>query len=109
MKLKDEAAWNSWQANNQDAYGGACVIVARRVMEILDEGQPFDCHEIITRADNETDTGGITGYMAGAVATMISQCHERGEEFRKQWNGDYGHTGEGVVNPAIITINVPDA
>lgn len=114
MKLKDEALWQEWVNNNQDAYGKACVDVARRVMEILDDGEPFDTHEIICRADREVKAGGITGYMAGCVASMVSQCHERGEEFRRKWNGDnqIGNEGDkanesgGVLNPALLNIEM---
>lgn len=50
--------------------------------------------------------------MAGCVAQMVSECHERGEEFRKQWNkdnqikdeGDKANDSGGVLNPAIISI-----
>jgi hypothetical protein len=112
MRIKNEEAWNGWVKANDDPYGGCCVRVAKRVMEILDEdttplhdGYWPDVHTphgIICKADNDIDAGGITGAMAGFVAQMISTCHERGEEFRKIWNKEYA--GEGVVNPAIITI-----
>ena len=112
MRIKNEEAWNGWVKANDDPYGGCCVRVAKRVMEILDEdttplhdGYWPDVHTphgIICKADNDIDAGGITVAMAGFVAQMISTCHERGEEFRKIWNKEYA--GEGVVNPAIITI-----
>lgn len=112
MKLKDEAAWMKFVENNQDAYGGDCVKVARRVMEILDEDQTFNCHEIICLANKESEAGGITGFMAGCVASMVSACHERGEEFRRQWNSDnqIGNEGDkandegGVLNPALLVV-----
>jgi hypothetical protein len=85
-KLKDEAAWQKWQDNNKDAYGNACIRVAREAMLELDAGKSFEAYSLITEADNRAKTGGITGEMAGYVASMISQCHERGEEFRKSWN-----------------------
>ena len=80
-------------------------------MEILDIETDFDPHEIICRADDETETGGITGFMAGAVASMVSQCHSRGEEFRKAWNHDIGKTtgqedSDGVLNPALVTFSL---
>jgi len=113
MKLKDEKSWKEWEANNTDNYGKACVDVARRVMEILDEGNDFDTYKIICQADKETGTGGITGFMAVCVAKMVSLCHERGEEFRRKWNCDNAIGGEGnkanesggVINPAILTID----
>ena len=87
MPIVETEKWNEWVASNEDPYGKACVDVARRVMEILDEEPgPFDHHGIIDRADEDVKAGGITGYMAGAVASMVSQCHSRGEEFRRQWN-----------------------
>jgi hypothetical protein len=113
MPITDNTAWASWVKANDDPYGGACIEVARRAMEILDE-EPgdFDTHKLICRADDETKAGGITGFMAGAVASMISKCHSRGEEFRRKWNKDYqiggegdkANEGSGVLNPALLTI-----
>ena len=109
-QLKDPEGWQECQDNNQDHYGGACVRVAYNVMKKLDEGDPItDIHQLICDAD---DVGGITGFMAGAVASIVSHCHERGEEFRRIWNGDVaiGDEGEranesgGVLNPAILNI-----
>lgn len=109
MPITNEKAWQHQVDINTDGYGGACIAVARRAMEILDE-EPgeFDCHSLICRADDDSKAGGITGFMAGCVAQIISQVHSRGEEFRKQWNGDHGVDEEkakgGVVNPAILTV-----
>ena len=113
MNLKNEEAWNKWVEINDDPYGCCCVNVARRVMELLDEtkeplhpGYAPDLltpHGLICKADEDIQAGGITGFMAGAVAQMVATCHERGEEFRKIWNGEY--KGKGVVNPASITLN----
>jgi len=109
MPIVKQEDWESWVKANEDPYGKACIDVARRVMEILDEEEGFDLHEIIRRADEDAQTGGITGFMAGCVAQMVSHCHSRGEEFRKAWNRDVGKaTGQedsdGVLNPAIITV-----
>jgi hypothetical protein len=113
MKLKDERAWLQWVNANRDPYGKACVDVARRIMEKLDNPTtPMDCHRLICDADKEIDAGGITGFMAGAVALMVSRCHERGEEFRRAWNkdvqigteGDKANESDGVLNPAILKI-----
>lgn len=106
MPVTNTEKWQTWKDNNQDAYGGCCVKVAEKAMEMLDkEGGEIDCHDLICRADKEAEAGGITGFMAGAVASMINQCHSRGEEFRKAWNAGYNVTSdEGVVNPAILTL-----
>lgn len=105
--------WDEWVENNQDPYGKCCVDVAREVMRLLDEREgDFDCHALITEAEQKIDAGGITGFMAGAVAQMVSHCHSRGEEFRRKWNLDtqIGTEGEkanesgGVLYPAILNI-----
>ena len=114
MNLKDEKSWNEWVANNTDPYGNACIKVARRVMELLDEDETplhngyhpdiHTAHGLICKADEDTNAGGITGFMAGAVAQMVSVCHVRGDEFRKSHNGDE-YDGDGVVNHAILTFS----
>ena len=112
MNLKNEKKWNDYVKKNQDPYGKACVDVARKVMEILDKNTSFDCHEIIWEADKEIKAGRITGFMAGCVACMVSECHVRGEEFREKWNihcqvgteGVEANKSGGVLNPALLNI-----
>jgi hypothetical protein len=112
MPITKMELWKTYEENNTGPYGKCCVDVARRVMEILDEEQPFDTHSIICQADDEIDAGGITGFMAGAVASMVSRCHSRGEEFRRLWNtdnqigseGDRANEDGGVLNPAVMVI-----
>lgn len=90
--------------------------VAREVMRMLDADltpvTKDTVHGLVCTADDNIKCGGITGFMAGAVATMVSQCHSRGEEFRRAWNsevqigneGDKVNDNGGVLNPAIITV-----
>lgn len=108
MKMKD---WEQHEKiNSNDEYGKCIIDVTREVMRRLDleEYKDFDCHGIICDADKFIDAGGITGFMAGCVAKIVSHCHSRGEEFKKKWNEGYGVDEEkakgGVVNPAIITV-----
>lgn len=108
--------------NNKDPYGKCCVDVARRVMQILDEnparpirknGNKFSPYEIIVQANHEIKAEGITGFMAGCVAQMVSNCHTRGSEFRRAWNLSYQIHVEGkkanrsgaILNPALITFS----
>jgi len=112
--IKDQEAWDKWVNNNKDSYGKASVDVAREVMKLLDteEYKEFDTHKIICDANKIIDAG-ITGFMAGCVSEMVSKCHSRGEEFRKQWNtdnqigdeGDKANKGGGVLNPALLNIS----
>ncbi len=83
-------------------------------MEILDEGKDYDCHDIICKADRNSKSGGITGFMAGCVAEMVSVCHIRGEDFRQKWNvdnqiGDEGKKANdsgGIINSALLSIDI---
>lgn len=113
MPIINKKEWEKHvKVNKDDPYSNACIMVARRVMELLDEVNEFDTHQIICQADKETEAGGITGFMAGAVASMVSQCHSRGEEFRKQWNldtqiqieGEEANKEGGTLNPALLNL-----
>ena len=111
--MKDKKAFDEWVKNNTDPYGKACVDVARQVMKLLDEDTTplvngyhpdiHTAHGLICKADEDINAGGITGFMAGAVAQMVTKCHERGEEFRRSHNGER-YKGKGVINHALITI-----
>ena len=103
MPISNPDDWERIQEVNQDPYSRACVDVARAAMEILDRGEPFDPHDLISQADRESGAGGITGFMAGAAASMISQCHSRGDEFRRAWNKDV--QSGGVLNPALLNVS----
>jgi hypothetical protein len=116
MPITNQEKWDIYVEKNDDPYGGCCINVAREVMRVLDtdeypEGK-IDTHKIICDADKNIKAGGITGFMAGAVASMVAQCHSRGQEFRLNWNNEHG-VGEddakgGTVNPAIMTIGEKD-
>jgi hypothetical protein len=107
--------WKEQVRINQDGYGKAVIDTARNVMEILDTGEPFNCHKIICDGDRGY---GITGFQAGCVAQLVSHVHSRGEEFRTQWNienqiGDEGERANksksgGVLNPALRNMEVKD-
>ena len=109
MPIIDNKKWADVVQLNDDPYSKCCVDVAAEVMRLLDlpEHAEFDCHAIINKADDDTKAGGLTGYMAGAVASMVAQCHSRGEEFKLQWNRGYGvdDATVGTVNPALVTID----
>ena len=107
MPITNIREWTNCEQLNSDPYGKACVDVARRVMELMDDDSiPLEPHDLICRADNEIGAGGITGFMAGCVANMVSTHHTRGAEFRQAWNALYDVQSEsGVVNPAVLTIN----
>lgn len=114
MPITRQKDWDVWVKGNTDPYGKCCVDVARKVMEILDEENEFDPHTIINQADDTTGSGGITGFMAGCIAQMVSRCHSRGDEFLSAWNGDVQCKDEGTkatekgvaLNLALLTIGI---
>ena len=114
MPIIKKEDWEKWvKTNALDPYSNCCVEVARKVMELLDDNnhKKFNANEIVGEADRLLDAG-ITGFMSGCVAQMVSHCHSRGEEFRKKWNketqiedeGDKANEGKGVLNPALLSI-----
>lgn len=106
MPITNKKDWETYVKKNKDEYGKCCVDIARKAMEILDEGYEIKYpNELITKAEKEVGEEGITGFMAGAISYMITRCHSRGEEWKKAWNKSYGDEGrEGVINPALVTV-----
>lgn len=107
LMTTDTKLWMECINNNQDPYGKCCVDYARdwgRLMQYyIHRGETVvECAE---RASHELGWYGITGFMYGAAVMMLSSCWKYGEELRKWHNKEYNHEGEGVVNPAVLTIN----
>ena len=59
--------------------------------------------DIAEKTSNDADKEGITGFMYGCAVQALVAFWEHGEELRQWHNGKYGHYGDGVVNPAILT------
>lgn len=107
LSISNLDIWNEYVEKNQDPYGKCAVDYARdwgRLMQYyMSNGESIQqCAE---RASHEIGWYGITGFMYGAAVQMLSQCWKHGEELRKWHNKEYNHEGDGVVNPAILTIN----
>jgi hypothetical protein len=110
--LKDkEQDYKDWYNKNLDPYGHAIFTFAERWAEMMEaaiESSEDGSMEVIIKiADgliSVADTEGITGYMYGAAVNILSKCWEYGEELRKWHNKEYGYDGDGVVNPAILTV-----
>lgn len=77
----------------------AIMLATEQVGEALDAGATPE------QAAEEMKDMGLTGYMAGMAALMVSSYNPRGEEFRVWWNEKYGaKEAKGTVNPAIVTV-----
>lgn len=106
MNVKNKKAWAQYKANNKDPYGAAVLSFAERWADLMEEkiksGQTLEA--IAKATSHEADTEGITGFMYGCAVQILSQVWERGESLRRWHNGEYGHNGDGVVNPAILAV-----
>lgn len=106
FEVSNPELWQKGLSNNQDPYG-ACICEyaegwAKLMQMEMANGIPLvDCAE---RTSFEMGFLGITGFMYGAAVSVLSACWKHGEALRKWHNKEYGHDGDGVVNPAILTI-----
>jgi hypothetical protein len=106
MKIKDVKVYEDWKAKNTDDYGSAIFRYAERWADLmeLEMANGAEIKDIAERLSNEADTEGITGFMHGVSVNVLSHCWEHGEELKKWYNGEYNYDGDGVVNPAILTV-----
>lgn len=107
-----EQEYKDWYSKNNDGYGRACFTFAERWADLM-EAEIEKSDDIIKcfadnadEASRKADTEGITGFMYGYAVNILSQCWEYGEYLRKWHNKEYDYDGDGVVNPAIMTVGV---
>lgn len=113
MKIRSgmEELYNRGYNNNLDPYGHGVYTFAERWAALMEkdiEASGNPAKSIIENAEkrsSEADTEGITGFMYGCAVNILSQCWEYGEILRKWHNKEYGYEGDGVVNPAILTVS----
>jgi len=108
MKLIKESEWNHFVEINQDGYGSAVVRFAERWADMMEQDieAGYKLWEIAKQTSIDADTEGITGFMYGCAVQILSDVWVYGEELRQWHNGRYGHSGDGVVNPAVLTISI---
>lgn len=104
---KDKAKeYEGFKQTNQDPYGACIVNYAERWADLMEEkindGVPIQ--DIAKTTSNIADIEGITGFMYGMAVNILSNFWEHGEALRTWHNKSYNHNGDGVVNPAILTI-----
>lgn len=64
--------------------------------------------EAAQRTTHTADTEGITGFMYGCAVRGLCDYWQHGEELRQWHNQQYGYSGDGLINPAIIHISSGD-
>lgn len=106
MKFIDEAGWNRTVQNNQDAYGSGVIRFAERWANMMEQEieKGSKLRDIAERTSHEADTEGITGFMYGCAVNILVHVWVYGEELRRWHNHEYDYDGDGVVNPAILTV-----
>ncbi len=113
MEISNIDAWESGKEKNTDSYGAAIYEYAEcwaRLMQAEIKKRGFERVDYVVMFGIAEETSlelgflGITGYMYGAAVSILSQCWVHGEELRKWHNKEYGQDGDGVVNPAVITL-----
>lgn len=112
MKIRPglEEMYQKWYNNNLDPYGHAVYTFAERWAELMEKdieecgGPTAAAIANFEKREREADTEGITGFMYGCAVGILSDCWEYGEVLRKWHNKEYNYEGDGVVNPAILTI-----
>lgn len=106
IDLIDREQWESWKAKNTDPYGQGIFEYAeswaKLMQKEISEGKTLT--DIAEHTSFQLGFMGITGFMYGAAVNILSNCWIHGETLRVWHNAKYKHHGDGVVNPAILTI-----
>ena len=81
------------------------TILWAQYMEYLMAKHNQKLADIWDRASHLADIDGITGFMYGCAVGLLSSVWKYGEELRIVHNRQYDYAGDGVVNPAILTVS----
>jgi hypothetical protein len=113
IEIIDLKEWNDWKAKNTDGYGACIFEYAEswaKLMQAEAEAKGYSSIDFVVLSGIAEETSyelgflGITGFMYGASVSILSKCWKYGEMLRKWHNKEYNHDGDGVVNPAIISV-----
>ena len=109
MKIKtsaEQAYQNFVEVNSNDGYSYAVVAYMIRWADLMEaemaKGKKLE--DIAEKTSRDADKEGITGFMYGCAVAALAEFWEYGEELRQWHNSKYGHHGDGVANPAILTV-----
>lgn len=107
IELKDKEGWDKSREANKSSYGKCTLDYAEGWAKLM-QSEISKGKTVIQRAketSHQLGFLGITGFMYGCAVNILSQTWVHGEELRKWHNKDYGHEGDGVVNPALLSIS----
>lgn len=113
LEFKDYNAhkfWNNFVEANKDEYGLCAVRYAEQwakfMQYLMEKHEGVTVDKIAEQASYAANIEGITGFIYGCAVDILSRVWKYGEELRKWHNGKYDYAGDGVINPAILTIVV---
>ena len=106
---KKQEEWENCKAiNSKDDYSNCVIdyaILWAQYMEYLMAKHDKKVSDVWDMCSHLADIYGITGFMYGCAVSILSSFWKYGEELRVQHNSKYNHYGDGVVNPALLTIS----
>lgn len=107
VKRGKEADYDRFvETNSHDGYSYSVVKYMHWWTDLMEaemaNGKKLE--DIAEKTSHDADKEGITGFMYGCAVAALADFWEYGEELRQWHNSKYGHYGDGVVNPAILTV-----
>lgn len=106
---KKQEEWENCKAiNSKDDYSNCVIdyaILWAQYMEYLMAKHDKKLSDVWDMCSHLADIYGITGFMYGCAVSILSSVWKYGEELRVEHNSIYNHEGDGVVNPALLTIS----
>lgn len=113
FQFKDEEARKLWQDNvsrDHSSYSDGVFHYAEcwaKFMQYLMNKHNVTVEKIAKNTSRDANlNGGLSIYQFGCAVKILSQIWKYGEELRIWHNKEYGYEGNGVVNPALLTISV---
>ena len=110
--FKDSHSQKVWEKmvkeNSRDPYGICIVTYARRwaklMQTLIEDGSSLE--EVAEQSSYDADLEGVTCFMYSQALSSLCKSWKYGEELRQWHNKEYGYAGEGIVNPAFMTIDI---
>jgi hypothetical protein len=98
-------AYATYKSNNAEGYGAAVVRYGEGWAALMEAkiADGLSVAEAAGATEHEADYEAITGAMFGFAVRQLVTWWKHGEALRQWHNGQYGHEGPGVVNPAMLT------
>lgn len=105
IKAGKEADYRAYvEKNSEDFYSLGVIGYMERWGKMMEDAiaQGETVAAAAERTRFEADTEGITGYMYNCAVAALSAFWQYGEELRCWHNQEYGYSGSGVVNTAVL-------